>query len=145
MTDGDVVLNAVIYQVRGHCMRGDGFVIAVLRGSKSMKKVILKFKTKVKPETVKLLAEDLKRQWDEGFMLVPDNFIVQLVDEDWKRVGEYLPQSNDMVLVWIEYQDGDNICQTYGFGRYEEDSWIVYLQQAIKVLAWMSLPDPYKS
>ena len=110
-----------------------------------MKKVILKFKTKVKPETVKLLAEDLKRQWDEGFMLVPDNFMVQLVDEDWKIVEEYLPQTNDMVLVWIEYQDGGNICQTYGFGRYEKDGWIVYLQQAKKVLAWMSLPDPYKS
>lgn len=78
-------------------------------------------------------------------MLVPDNFMVQLVDEDWKRVEEYLPQTNDMVLIWIEYQDGDNICQTYGFGRYEEDGWIVYLQQATKVLAWMSLPDPYKS
>ena len=145
MTDGDVVLNAVIYQVRGHCMRGDGCVIAVLRGEKSMKKVILKTKTMIKPDILKMMAEDFKRQWDDGFIIVPNNFAVQLVDEDWTDVEKMIPPEGKMVLIWMEYEDGENVCQTYGFGKYEGDGWTVYLQQATRILAWMLLPEPFQS
>ena len=109
-----------------------------------MKKVILKAQLNMKNDELKVLAEDLKKQWDDGFMLVPNNFKVELVDSDWIKVEKAKPPKNEMVLTWIEYEDEDgNTCQTYGFGKFEKDGWIVYLQQADKVLAWALLPEPY--
>ena len=110
-----------------------------------MKKVILKTKTMIKPDMLKMMTEDFKRQWDDGFIIVPNNFAVQLVDEDWTDVEKMNPPEGKMVLIWMEYEDGKNICQTYGFGKYEDDGWTVYLQQATRILAWMLLPEPFKS
>ena len=41
-----------------------------------MKKVILKAQLNMKQKELELLAQDLKAQWDEGFMLVPNHFKV---------------------------------------------------------------------
>ena len=109
-----------------------------------MKKVILTAQLTMKQDELKKAAKDLKRQWDDGFMLVPNHFKVQIVEGDWVAVEEGAPPEGEMVLTWIEYESDGNICQTYGFGRYDGDGWIVYLQQANKVLAWSSLPEPYK-
>lgn len=61
-------------------IRGDGCVIAVLRGSK-MKKVIVKASVAMKQKELKELAVSLKKQWDEGLMVIPSCFKVKVVDE----------------------------------------------------------------
>lgn len=108
-----------------------------------MKKVILKAQLNMKQKELELLAQDLKAQWDEGFMLVPNHFKVQLVDEGWIDVNKSTPPKGQMVLVWMEYEDNGNTCQIYGFGQYDGDGWIVFLQEATQVLAWSTLPEPY--
>ena len=108
-----------------------------------MKKDILKAQLNMKQKELELLAQDLKAQWDEGFMLVPNHFKVQLVDEGWIDVNKSTPPNGQMVLVWMEYDDNGNTCQTYGFGQYDGDGWIVFLQEATQILAWSTLPEPY--
>lgn len=119
-------------------------MITVLRGKGSMKKVILKAQTKLKPKELKVLTEDFKKQWDEGFMVVPNNIKVELVDSDWIPVEKSPPQG-EMVLIWAEHEDEETVSQTYGFGMYEGDGWVVYVTAATKILAWCPLPGPYKS
>ena len=109
-----------------------------------MKKVILKAQLNMKQAELEGYAQKLKKQWDEGFMLVPSHFKVQLVDGDWIAVEKSSPPSGQMVLIWMEYENNDKVCQTYGFGQYDGDGWIVFLQQATRVLAWATLPEPYE-
>lgn len=109
-----------------------------------MKKVILKATAQISPNQLDILSKDLNDQWENGFMVVPDYFKVQLVDVGWTKVGKQAPPLNQLVLVWMEYEDGENICQTYGFGQYDDDGWIVYLQEATQIIAWAFLPEPYK-
>lgn len=118
-------------------------MIAVLRG-KSMKKVILKATAQISPNQLDILSKDLNDQWENGFMVVPDYFKVQLVDAGWTQVEKQAPPLNQLVLVWMEYENGENTCQTYGFGKYDGDGWIVYLQAATQIIAWAFLPEPYK-
>ena len=109
-----------------------------------MKRVILKAQTLIKETELKVLAKDLNEQWDQGFMVVPDFFKVELVDEGWTAVEDDLPEPGRVCLVWMSYEDNGKTCQTYGFAKHEGDGWVVYLQKAKKILAWTALPAPYE-
>lgn len=109
-----------------------------------MKKVILSAQLPLTQKELEILNQDMQKQWDDGFMLIPNNFKVQLVDEDWTAVESGTPPKGQVVLIWMEYEDGEHLGQTYGFGKFDGDGWIVYLQQAKRILAWMTLPDPFK-
>lgn len=117
-------------------------MFAVLRG-KSMKKVIITAHCSMKPAQLKVLTDDLKRQWDDGFMVVPATMKVELVDSDWIPV-EKSPPEGEIVLVWTERENENTVSQTYGFGKFEGDGWVVYVTEATRILAWAPLPSPYK-
>ena len=107
-----------------------------------MKKIILQSRLAMKEEELQKLSTKMKKQWNEGFMVVPSVFKVQLVDEDWIPVEKMTPPKGQTVLIWIEYEDEGKTCQTYAFGSYD-DGWTVYLQDASYVYAWAVLPEPY--
>lgn len=128
--------------VLGDYIRGDGCVIAVLRGSK-MKKVIVKASVAMKQKELKELAVSLKKQWDEGLMIVPSCFEVKVVDE-WIKCEKALPAESQMVLIWYEYQEDEKVYANYGFGWIEGNEWLVcYAERVTQVLAWSSLPEPF--
>ena len=128
--------------VLGDYIRGDGCVIAVLRGSK-MKKVIVKASVAMKQKELKELAVSLKKQWDEGLMIVPSCFEVKVVDE-WIKCEKALPAEGQMVLIWYEYQEDEKVYANYGFGWIEGNEWLVcYAERVTQVLAWSSLPEPF--
>lgn len=128
--------------VLGDYIRGDGCVIAVLRGSK-MKKVIVKASVAMKQKELKELAVSLKKQWDEGLMIVPSCFEVKVVDE-WIKCEKALPAEGQMVLIWYEYQEDEKVYANYGFGWTEGNEWLVcYAERVTQVLAWSSLPEPF--
>ena len=135
--------NAVICKVLGLGIRGDGFVIAVLRGKKSMKKLILKVKDDLTQDDLGKIARKMRKQWSEGLIVIPENYNYELVSEEWVDVEKLNPPKNQTLLVWIEYEQNDTLCQSYGFGSWNGDGWTVYLQEAKRVLAWMTLPEPY--
>lgn len=75
--------------------------------------------------------------------------IGQIIDEaptvnEWMPVSEKLPNKEELVLVTdndsIEF--GKLICGLFG------DLWLIWLDdrwdEAMKVTAWMPLPEPYK-
>lgn len=109
-----------------------------------MKKLILTAKN-VKQEEISNIAKRMHKQWNEGLIVIPDNFTYQLIDEDWISVEKVKPPKGQLVLTWIEREENGVTEQTYGFGKWDGDGWIVYLQDANKVLAWMALPEPYIS
>ena len=128
--------------VLGDYIRGDGCVMAVLRGSK-MKKVIVKASVAMKQKELKELAVSLKKQWDEGLMIVPSCFEVKVVDE-WIKCEKALPAEGQMVLIWYEYQEDEKVYANYGFGWIEGNEWLVcYAERVTQVLAWSSLPEPF--
>lgn len=128
--------------VIGDYIRGDGCVIAVLRGSK-MKKVIVKASVAMKQKELKEIAVNLKKQWDEGLMVVPSCFEVKVVDE-WIKCEKALPAEGQMVLIWYEYQEDEKVYANYGFGWIEGNEWLVcYAERVTQVLAWSSLPEPF--
>ena len=128
--------------VLGDYIRGDGCVIAVLRGSK-MKKVIVKASVAMKQKELKELAVSLKKQWDEGLMIVPSCFEVKVVDE-WIKCEKALPAEGQMVLIWYEYQEDEKVYANYGFGWIEGNEWLVcYAERVTQVLAWSSLPESF--
>lgn len=129
--------------VLGDYIRGDGCVRAVLRGSK-MKKVIVKSSIAIKQKELKVLAEDLRKQWAEGLMVVPSCFEVKVVDE-WIKCEKALPAEGQMVLIWYEYHEDSKVYQNYGFGWIEGNKWLVcYATNVSRVIAWSSLPAPYE-
>lgn len=75
--------------------------------------------------------------------MIPDDYDYQMIEEDWVDCSKTMPPKGQMVLIWIERVEGEVIEQTYGFGKWDGDGWIVFLQDAKKVLAWTSLPEPY--
>lgn len=70
----------------------------------------------------------------------------------WIPVERELPEDYTDVLVWFEYfRYGDYNClyQTHGIGAYvaEYNSWMINHESGwkdLRVIAWMSLPEPYK-
>ena len=73
-------------------------------------------------------------------------------EPQWIPCSERLPDDYTDVLVWFEYfRHGDYNClyQTYGIGDYSTkyDSWMINHETGwhkLRVIAWMSLPEPYK-
>lgn len=129
--------------VLGDYIRGDGCVIAVFRGLK-MKKVIVMASGAIKQKELKVLTESLKRQWDEGLMVVPNCFEVKVIDE-WIKCEKALPAEGQMVLIWYEYQEDEKAYENYGFGWIEKNEWLVcYAERVTRVIAWSSLPEPYE-
>ena len=110
---------------------------------KSMKKLILKVQDDLTQEDLGKIAKKMHKQWNEGLIVIPNNYKYELVSEDWVDVEKLNPPKNETLLVWIEYEEDGNLCQTYGFGSWDGDGWTVYLQEAKRVLAWMMLPMPY--
>ena len=137
--------NAVICKVLGLGIRGDGFVIAVMRGKRKMKRLILHVKSRISQEELTALTKRMKRQWNDGLIVIPDNINYELIDEDWIEVEKAKPPQGELVLTWIEREENGSLEQTYGFGKWDGDGWIVFLQDANKVLAWTSLPEPFIS
>lgn len=130
--------------VLGDYIRGDGCVIAVLRGPRSMKKVIVKASIAMKQRELNELTTRLKKQWDEGFMVIPNCFDVHLVD-DWINCDKALPKEGEMVLIWYEYNEDSKVYQNYGFGWIKGNEWLVcYATNVSRVIAWSSLPAPYE-
>lgn len=76
-------------------------------------------------------------------MIIPDDYKYELVEEEWVACEKMKPPEGLMVLTWIEHEIDGNLEQTYGFGTWEGDGWVVYLQEASRVIAWMQLPEPY--
>ena len=107
-----------------------------------MKKLIIKVKNAKKDELTSI-ARRMSKQWAEGLIIIPDDYIYQIIDEDWTSVEKQAPPKGQMVLTWIEREENGTVEQTYGFGKWDGDGWIVFLQDASKVIAWMALPEPY--
>ena len=117
-------------------------MIAVMRG-KGMKKVIVKATLAMKQKELKELADRLKKEWEEGLMIVPNSFKVTVVDE-WIKCEKALPPEGKMVLIWYEYQEDEKVYANYGFGWIEGNQWLVcYAERVIQVIAWSSLPEPF--
>ena len=108
-----------------------------------MKKVIVKASVAMKQKELKELAVSLKKQWDEGLIIVPSCFEVKVVDE-WIKCEKALPAEGQMVLIWYEYQEDEKVYANYGFGWIEGNEWLVcYAERVTQVLAWSSLPEPF--
>ena len=133
----------VIRKDLGHGARGDGCVIAVFHGQKSMKKIIIKVKGPSNQQELSAIAKRMNRQWNNGLLIIPDDYKYELVEEEWVACEKMKPPERQMVLTWIEHEIDGNLEQTYGFGTWEGDGWVVYLQEASRVIAWMQLPEPY--
>ena len=117
-------------------------MIAVMRG-KGMKKVIVMATIAMKQKELKVLTEEIKKQWDEGLMVLSNCFKVTVVEE-WIKCEKALPQEGQMVLIWYEYEEEGIHYQNYGFGWIENKAWVVcYTSNASDVLAWSSLPEPF--
>lgn len=117
-------------------------MIAVMRG-KGMKKVIVKATLAMKQKELKELADRLKKEWEEGLMIVPNSFKVTVVDE-WIKCEKALPPEGKMVLIWYEYQEDEKVYANYGIGWIEGNQWLVcYAERVIQVIAWSSLPEPF--
>ena len=135
--------SVVIRKDLGHGARGDGCVIAVFHGQKSMKKLIIKVKGPSNQQELSAIAKRMNRQWNNGLLIIPDDYKYELVEEEWVACEKMKPPEGQMVLTWIEHEIDGNLEQTYGFGTWEGDGWVVYLQEASRVIAWMQLPEPY--
>ena len=133
----------VIHKDLGHGARGDGCVIAVFHGQKSMKKLISKVKGPSNHQELSAIAKRMNRQWNNGLLIIPDDYKYELVEEGWVACEKMKPPEGQMVLTWVEHEIDGNLEQTYGFGTWEGDGWVVYLQEASRVIAWMQLPEPY--
>ena len=108
-----------------------------------MKKVIVKATLAMKQKELKELADRLKKEWEEGLMIVPNSFKVTVVDE-WIKCEKALPPEGKMVLIWYEYQEDEKVYANYGFGWIEGNQWLVcYAERVIQVIAWSSLPEPF--
>lgn len=110
-----------------------------------MKRLILHVKSRISQEELAALTKRMKRQWNDGLIVIPDNINYELIDEDWIEVEKAKPPQGELVLTWIEREENGSLEQTYGFGKWNGDGWIVFLQDASKVLAWTSLPEPFIS
>ena len=64
----------------------------------------------------------------------------------WIPVSERLPKNDDWVIVTILDERGDTPFKYTDFGWYLEEAncWIVDAEQRKDVVAWMTLPEPYK-
>lgn len=109
-----------------------------------MKKLIIKVKNAKKDELTSI-ARRMSKQWAEGLIIIPDDYKYQIVDEDWISAEKQAPPKGQIVLTWIEREENGTVEQTYGFGEWDGDGWIVFLQDANKVIAWMALPEPYNT
>lgn len=64
----------------------------------------------------------------------------------WISVSDRLPKSDDWVIVTILDERGDTPFKYTDFGWYLEEAncWIVDAEKRKDVVAWMTLPEPYK-
>lgn len=84
----------------------------------------------------------LNNQWHydvNALMAVPSA-------QRWISVSERLPKNDDWVIVTILDERGDTPWRYTDFGWYLEEAncWIVDAEQRKDVVAWMSLPEPWK-
>ena len=71
---------------------------------------------------------------------------VDVVGRQWIPVSERLPKNDDWVIVTILDESGDTPWRYTDFGWYLEEAncWIVASEQRKDIVAWMSLPEPWK-
>lgn len=69
-----------------------------------------------------------------------------LVTSQWVLTKDYLPKNDDFVIVTILDERGDTPFRYTDLGWYFDRAkcWVVDAKQRNDVIAWMSLPGPYK-
>ena len=65
----------------------------------------------------------------------------------WIPVSERLPENGCFVIVTIKDESGDSLYLYSDFGWYLDKAacWIIDAEQRTDIIAWMSLPEPYKA
>lgn len=91
-----------------------------------------------KDELIRALQYD-RRQYEKGYQ---DG----LNANRWISVEDRLPPANDLVIVSINDDRGDNDYRYTDVGWYltEGQCWIVDNEATINVEAWMPMPKPYE-
>ena len=96
----------------------------------------------------------LEKSWDVdcrvGYVQVVD--VGDILDAptitipQWTPTSESLPKNDDWVIVTILDERGDTPFRYTDFGWYLEAAkcWIIDAEQRTDVIAWMSLPRPWK-
>ena len=110
-----------------------------------MKRVIVHVPERMKASRLNEVKASLQRQWDEGFMLVPNDYRIELVDQEWIELDEAYPEVNKQVLCYITINQNNRKEQAYAIGTYDGCVWNLLTESfdEIELLAWMPLPKPY--
>lgn len=74
---------------------------------------------------------------------------IKALDQRWIPVSEELPEANRAVLTYIDIGATKTYCLAYWNDAYKAwEEWMGYRliekDRDYKVIAWMSLPEPYK-